>query len=94
MGAPERCVHGEAAASNNDGVAPVVTDECGEVQRGGTTRRARIKRERERGGGVPADRRMAPDRQRPKTGERERCGAAMLRSRPNRGGGRGLIGGP
>jgi hypothetical protein len=57
MGAPERCVHGKAAASNNDGVAPVVTDECGEVQRGGTTRRARIKREREREGGPgrPAD---------------------------------------
>jgi hypothetical protein len=50
-------------------------------------------REGERGG-VPADRRMAPNRQRPKTGERGRRGAAMLRSRPNRGGGRGLIGGP
>jgi hypothetical protein len=48
---------------------------------------------RERGG-VLANRRTAPDRQRPKSGGCGRRGMAMPCGRPNRGGGRGLTGGP
>jgi hypothetical protein len=68
--------------------------EVGDGRWGGAMWQARAKGEGERGGGSPADRRMAPDRQWPETGGRRWCDIAMPHGRPNRGGGRGLIGGP
>jgi hypothetical protein len=64
--------------------------EVGDDQRGGATRQMRAEREGERRGSRPTGARSIATRD---SGRRRR-GAAMPRSRLNRGGGRGLTGGP